>query len=118
MTSTAHLTHLPGLEEPHQRAEAGSQLQALPVELVDLSLLGTVTRDSPLRGIDAGELEDHVAVREATRRLAAVAEPAREKMDRLGDLDAASQDVVIEVVRALERQLWMIRAQFAEGGVR
>jgi DNA-binding ferritin-like protein len=32
-------------------------------------------------------------------------------MKRLGELDLASQDVLIEVVRALEKQLWMIRAQ-------
>jgi DNA-binding ferritin-like protein len=35
-------------------------------------------------------------------------------MDRLGELDAASQDVVIEVVRALEEQLWMMRAQLRQ----
>ena len=34
-------------------------------------------------------------------------------MDRLGEIDAASQDVVIEVVRALEQQLWMIRPSSA-----
>ena len=33
-------------------------------------------------------------------------------MDRLGEIDAASQDVVIEVLRELEKQLWMVRAQF------
>jgi starvation-inducible DNA-binding protein len=76
----------------------------------------TVTSDSPLRGVERSELEDHLVVRELTGRLAEVAERARERMDRLGDLDAASQDVVIEVVRALEKQLWMIRAQFPEGG--
>ena len=41
-----------------------------------------------------------------------VADRARERMDRLGEIDAASQDVIIEVVRALEKQLWMIRVQF------
>ena len=75
-----------------------------------------MTSDSPLRGVERGELEDHVVVRELTSRLAEVAERARETMDRLGDLDAATQDVVIEVVRALEKQLWMIRAQFADRG--
>jgi DNA-binding ferritin-like protein len=35
-------------------------------------------------------------------------------MNRLGELDAATQDVLIEVVRALEKQLWMIRAQFPD----
>jgi hypothetical protein len=32
-------------------------------------------------------------------------------MEHLGELDLASQDVLIEVVRALEQQLWMVRAQ-------
>ncbi len=75
---------------------------------------GTVARDTPVRGVDRGELEDHTVVRELTGRLAEVSERARERMDRLGELDAASQDAVIEVVRALEQQLWMIRAQFPD----
>ena len=37
-------------------------------------------------------------------------------MDRLAEIDGASQDVLTEVVRALEQQLWMIRVQF--GGIR
>ena len=32
-------------------------------------------------------------------------------MDRLGEIDLASQDVLIEVVRTLEEQQWMLRAQ-------
>ncbi len=36
-------------------------------------------------------------------------------MDRLGALDGASQDVLIEVVRELEKQLWMVRAQLKSG---
>jgi hypothetical protein len=32
-------------------------------------------------------------------------------MDRIGDLDLASQDVLIDVVRELEKQLWMLRAR-------
>lgn len=43
-----------------------------------------------------------------------VSERVRARMDRLGELDAASQDVLIEVVRALEEQQWMLRAQFGE----
>jgi DNA-binding ferritin-like protein len=117
MTSTAHPTHLPTLAEPHQRDEVGRQLQATLVELIDLSLLGKQLHWNvvgplfrPLH-LQLDELID------AWRELAdTVAERARERMDRLGELDAASQDVVIEVVRALETQLWMIRAQFPEGG--
>jgi starvation-inducible DNA-binding protein len=59
-----------------------------------------------------GALVDHVVVRELSERMNDVADRARERMDRLGEIDAASQDVIIEVVRALEQQLWMIRVQF------
>ena len=162
MASTTHATHLPALGA-HERGEVGNQLQALLVELIDLSLLGkqlhwnvvgplfrplhlqldelidswrelsdaiaeravavgfspdgqsgTVSGGSQLPPLARGELEDRVVVRELTQRLADVAERARERMDRLGELDAASQDAVIEVVRALEKQLWMVRAQFPD----
>jgi starvation-inducible DNA-binding protein len=160
MSSTTQ-AHLPPLGE-HQRDEVGNQLQAMLVELIDLSLFGkqlhwsvtgplfrplheqldelvdswrelsdvvaeravaigyfpdgqsaTVSAASNLQRLERGALEDHVVVRELTGRLADIAERARERMDRLGEIDAASQDVVIDVVRALEQQVWMIRAQFA-----
>jgi DNA-binding ferritin-like protein len=37
-------------------------------------------------------------------------------MNWIGDVDLASQDVLIEVVRELEKQVWMLRASLpAEG---
>jgi starvation-inducible DNA-binding protein len=63
-----------------------------------------------------GAIEDHVLVQELTHRLGEVSERIRARMDRLGELDAASQDVLVEVVRELEQQLWMIRAQFPRAG--
>ncbi len=53
-------------------------------------------------------------MRELVSRLAAVTERIRGRMDRLGELDLASQDVLIEVVRELEKQLWMLRVQLAD----
>lgn len=50
-------------------------------------------------------------VRELTHRIAEVSELARARMDRLGEVDAASQDVLIDVVRTLEEQQWMLRVQ-------
>ena len=64
-----------------------------------------------VNAVETGPLKDHVVVRELTTRLAEVAERVRGRMERLGELDAASQDVVIEVLRALEQQLWMVRVQ-------
>jgi starvation-inducible DNA-binding protein len=62
-----------------------------------------------------GPIEDDVVVRELARRIAEAAERARTRMDRLGALDVASQDVLTEVVRELEKQLWMVRAQLKIG---
>ncbi len=73
-----------------------------------------IASGTDLAPVERSALEDHVVVREATHRIADVSERVRARMDRLGELDAASQDVLIEVVRALEEQQWMLRAQFGE----
>ncbi len=72
---------------------------------------GAVAANTELKPIARGALEDHVVIRELSERLNDVADRARERMDRLGEIDAASQDVIVEVVRALEQQLWMVRVQ-------
>jgi len=69
-------------------------------------------------GVTPGPLEDRAVVWDVAHRVADVAERIRARMDRLGDLDLASQDVLIEIVRSLEQQLWMIRAQFPQVGER
>jgi starvation-inducible DNA-binding protein len=76
----------------------------------------TVAAGSGLARIERGAVEDHVVVRELTGRVNDVADRVRERMNRMGDIDAASQDVLIEVLRELEKQLWMIRAQFGHVG--
>ena len=63
-----------------------------------------------------GPIEDVEVVRVLTHRLAETAERVRERMDRVGEVDAVSQDVLIDVMRALEEQLWMVRAQHVQGG--
>jgi starvation-inducible DNA-binding protein len=73
-----------------------------------------VAAGSPLAPVARGALEDHVVVRELTHRVAEVSERVRVRMNRLGDADLASQDVLIEVVRELEKQQWMLRAQLGE----
>ena len=57
---------------------------------------------------------DH-ALGELVPRLAVVAERIRGRAERLGELDLASQDVLIEVVRELEKQLWMLRSSLPAG---
>jgi starvation-inducible DNA-binding protein len=75
---------------------------------------GAVAAGSQLVPLAPTALEDHVVVRELTHRIAEVSERVRERMNRLGEADLASQDVLIEVVRKLEEQQWMLRAQLGE----
>jgi len=58
-------------------------------------------------------IDSQEAVRDIAHRLAEAAERTRDRMNRLGELDLVSQDVLIEVLRELEKQLWMVRVQFS-----
>jgi starvation-inducible DNA-binding protein len=71
---------------------------------------------SGIEPVDAGSLDTDTATRQLVERLADVDERIRARMDRLGELDLASQDVLIEVVRELEKQLWMLRSSLPGGG--
>jgi starvation-inducible DNA-binding protein len=73
-----------------------------------------VTAGSQLAPVKRGSLEDHDVVWEMTRRVADVAERVRALLVPLGNLDLASQDVLIEVVRVLEKQQWLLRVQLGE----
>ena len=48
---------------------------------------------------------------EVIQRITKVSELVRARMARLGEIDLASQDVLIDVVRELEEQQWMLRVQ-------
>jgi starvation-inducible DNA-binding protein len=70
-----------------------------------------VVEQSGLSPVDPGPTGVPKAIHEVVDRLAAVDERVRERTERLGELDLASQDVLIEVTRALEKQLWMLRSE-------
>jgi starvation-inducible DNA-binding protein len=76
---------------------------------------GTVSSTSEVAPVSAGGLDTDQALHELVERVADVAERVRARMDRLAEIDLASQDVLIEVVRELEKQLWMIRASLKAG---
>jgi starvation-inducible DNA-binding protein len=56
------------------------------------------------------------AVREVAQLLAEAGERTRNRMSRLGLLDLVSQDILIQALRELEKQLWMVRVQFSLSG--
>ena len=71
----------------------------------------TVVEQSHVDPVEPGSMQVPTAIRELAARVATADEEARASMDRLGQIDLTSQDVLIEVTRTLEKQLWMIRAQ-------
>ncbi|HZA39164.1 MAG TPA: DNA starvation/stationary phase protection protein [Actinomycetota bacterium] len=70
-----------------------------------------VAAGSEIGPLARAPIEDHAVVWELANRIAMVSERARTRMDRVGEIDAVSQDVLIDVVRKLEEQQWMLRAQ-------
>jgi starvation-inducible DNA-binding protein len=76
---------------------------------------GAVSQHSDINPVDAGALDTDTATRELVERVADVTERIRGRMDRLDELDLASQDVLIEVVRELEKQQWMLRSSLPAG---
>jgi starvation-inducible DNA-binding protein len=106
-----HLDEL--VESWHELSDTVAE-RAVALGFVPDGQASAVAAGSPLASVARGALEDHVVVRELTHRVAEVSELVRERMNRLGDADLASQDVLIEVVRELEKQQWMLRAQLGE----
>ncbi len=81
---------------------------------IDLAAEGQhsdVAMHSRLDPLPQGYIADKEAVALMERRVAGVASRARQAAERLGELDLASQDLVIEIVRGLEKHEWMLRAQ-------
>lgn len=73
-----------------------------------------VTAGSELTPVAATPTEEHVAVRDLTHRVAEIAERVRTRLYLVGEIDLVSQDVLIDVVRELEKQQWMLRVQLGE----
>jgi starvation-inducible DNA-binding protein len=101
------------VESWHELADTVAE-RAVAIGFLPDGQAETVAAGSELGRVQAGAIADDSVVRELAGRLAEISERTRDRMDRLADLDAASQDVLIEVVRELEKQLWMIRAQLTD----
>ena len=101
------------VESWHELSDTVAE-RAVALGFVPDGQANAVAAGSPLAPVTRGAVTDHLVVRELVHRIAEVSERVRDRMDRLGDADLASQDVLIEVVRELEKQQWMLRAQRGE----
>lgn len=71
----------------------------------------TVAETSGLEPFPGGFADDEKVVILIVERLTRLGEGVRTRAERLGDLDLVSQDLLIEILRGLEKHLWMFQAQ-------
>jgi DNA-binding ferritin-like protein len=70
-----------------------------------------VVEQSAVAPVESGATQVPAAIRLLVARVVAADERVRERMERLGEIDLTSQDVLIDVTRVLEKQLWTLRSQ-------
>jgi len=73
----------------------------------------TVSAATPLAQLPAGQLEAGAVIAAFDERVTLVAGRVRDRAEAIGDGDLATQDLLIEILRGIEKQRWMIRAQRA-----
>jgi starvation-inducible DNA-binding protein len=71
----------------------------------------TVAGASELDPLPAGALSDAAAIDAVGGRLAGVVLRTRARIARTSEYDPISEDLLITIAAALEKQLWMLRAQ-------
>ena len=72
--------------------------------------LATVAAGTHLEAFPEGRIEDHAVTALVAMRLQTVSQVGRSRLGQLGELDPVSQDLVNEVLTAIEKQLWMVEA--------
>lgn len=70
-----------------------------------------VAESTPFESVSEGWMKDVDVIRVLSDRIETVARNTRERMKVVGDIDPASEDVLIETLHGLEEQLWMVSAQ-------
>ncbi|TCC26864.1 Dps family protein [Kribbella speibonae] len=73
-----------------------------------------VASGSRVEPVAVRSLVDHAVVWELGRRVAAVAELIRARLESIGAADLVTQDVLVRVVGVLEKQQWLLRVQLGE----
>ncbi len=72
-----------------------------------------VAEETKLPSFPTGFLSDEKVVAAIVEQLDATIATARKALDELDKVDLVSQDIVIELLRALEKHRWMFAAQLA-----
>lgn len=91
--------------------EVAERLRALGVAADGRA--NVIVKHSGLESLPEGTIADNEVLRRVIDQLAAAAARSRTSIDRLEGNDKVSEDILIEVVKGLEKHLWMFRSQQA-----
>jgi starvation-inducible DNA-binding protein len=75
--------------------------------------IATVAANTSTPALKEGFQQSDVTIAAVIAQIDAALKNVRTAIDELGDLDAASQDVVIEIARGLEKDRWFLFAHIA-----
>ncbi|MGV3712931.1 Dps family protein [Pseudolysinimonas sp.] len=81
----------------------------LPID----SRIQTVAAKTTVPPLSAGFQQSDVVIAEVIAQIDATLKSVRTAIDELGELDAASQDIAIEIARGLEKDRWFLFAHVA-----
>jgi starvation-inducible DNA-binding protein len=91
--------------------EVAERIRAL--EVAADGRAGIVARQSGIPSLPEGVIGDCDVLCRVSEQLAAAAARCRASIERLGGTDKATEDILIGVVKDLEKHLWMFRSQQA-----
>ncbi len=75
--------------------------------------IASVSASTPLPPLPEGQLVDTDVLAAFDERVTLVSSHVRDRMAGLGEHDLASQDLLVEIGRGIEKQRWMLRAHRA-----
>jgi starvation-inducible DNA-binding protein len=75
--------------------------------------VATLAATTPLSSLAAGPLPERIVLAAFDERVSSVATSIRTRADQIGETDLATQDLLIEILRGLDKQRWMIRAHLS-----
>lgn len=74
----------------------------------------SVVNESNLLAMPGGFLGDRQAVEFMVHNIEKACRATRARLEPVGELDLVSQDVLIGVIRSMEKQLWMLQSRLCE----
>lgn len=70
-----------------------------------------VASDATIDPVDAAFIDDATVINLMVDRISTVVTNVRERMPAVAEVDVAGEDLLIEITRVLDKQLWMTSAQ-------